>query len=252
MSKLATLLRRISRAEPAPMGFAAATSRTKNPEMLVAVSIKGLDLKAAQAAAEGGADFLVLEDGDLEKDAAKIRAITEGVKVPCGLRLTSSAAGAASTAHDLGVDHLRIEDDDAPATLLVDDEMGFVLSISDDASDTTLRTLSSMPLDALFAGDLKTPFTIRRQIELRRLSGFAGKPLLLRGGADLTSADLECLRDSGVGGLLIDGGDAAKLLPAVKEAIGAMRPRRRRREDRQEAPVLPSVRHGAEDEDDEE
>jgi hypothetical protein len=253
MSKLATLLRRISRAEPAPMGFAAAASRTRNAEMLVAVSIKGLDLKAAQAAADKGADFLVLEDGDLEKDADKIRAITAGVKVPCGLRLTTTDAVAAATAHGLGVDYLRIEDEDTPAAVLLDDETGFVLSIADDAGDTMLRMLSSMPIEALFAGDVKTPFTLRRQIELRRLSAFAGKPLLLRGGADLTSADLECLRDSGVAGLLLDGSDTAKVLPAVKETIGAMRPRRRRREDRQEAsPTLPSVGHGAEDEDEEE
>jgi hypothetical protein len=249
MSKLATLLRRISRSEPAPMGFAAAASRTRNPEMLVAVSINGLDLKAATAAAEKGADFLVLEDGDLENDADKIRAITEGVGVPCGLRLTSTAADAAK-ARGLGLDYLRIEDDDTPAATLLDDEMGFVLAIDDAASDTTLRTLSSMPIEALFAGSIKAPFTIRRQIELRRLSGFAGKPLLLRGSDGLTSADLECLRDSGVAALFVDAGDAARQLPALKEAIAAMRPRRRRRDERQEAaPVLPSVSRGGEDED---
>jgi hypothetical protein len=234
------------------MGFTAFSGRTRNSEMLVAVSIEHLDLDAATAAAQAGADFIVFEDGDLEDDAAKIQAITSAVQVPCGLRLTTAAAGAPEAARGLGLDYLRIEDDETPATVLLDEEMGFILSVADDAGDTTLRLLESMPYEALLAGTVRSPFTIRRQIELRRISGFAHKPLLLRAGDGLTSADLECLRDSGVAALILDSDTAARSLPVMKSAIEAMRPRRRRREDRQGAtPVLPSVAHGSDDEDDE-
>ena len=49
MSKLANLLRRIARSEPAPLGFAAMAGRTKNPEMLIAVAVQDLDQAAAEA-----------------------------------------------------------------------------------------------------------------------------------------------------------------------------------------------------------
>lgn len=252
MSKLSTLLRRVARSEPSPLGFAAFTNRTKNPEMVVAVSIENLDLEATTAAATGGADFILLADGDLERDAEKIKAITSALKVPCGLRVSKGSAWASETARGLGLDFLRIEDDETPAAALLDEELGFVLTIEQDTSDTILRILESMSFDALFAGSVDNPFTIRRQIELRRISGLAHKPLILSPEEELASEDLESLRDSGVAALLLEGDNMAAMLPTVRSAVEAMRPRRRRREDRPSpTPTLPSVAHGDSEEDDE-
>jgi hypothetical protein len=252
MSKLANLLRRISRSEPAPLGFAALAGRTKNPEMLIAVAIDGLDQTAAEAAAKGGADFLLLDGGDLDSDSEKIQAITATLEVPCGLRVTKPSADAGTTARAAGLDYLRIEGDDTPASALLEEEVGYVLAVNNDASDTYLRILESMPFDALFGGKADHPFTIRRQLELRRISGFAHKPLILDASDDLSSQDLECLRDSGVAALLLAGDAMAKRIASARSAIDAMRPRRRRRDDRGSAtPVLPSVGKGGDDEDEE-
>jgi hypothetical protein len=167
------------------------------------------------------------------------------------MRLGKAVAGAAATARGLGLDYLRVEDHDTPAAALLDEEVGFVLAIEDDATDTFLRILESMPFDALFAGELSQPFTLRRQLELRRISGFAHKPLLLRVQEMLSAEDLECLRDSGVAAVLVQAeARSARRLTALREAIAAMRPRRNRR-DRDSTAVLPSVAQAGDDADDE-
>jgi len=253
MSKLATLLRRAGRTEPAPMGFSLGGNRAKSPGMLVTVILDDLDQAAAAAAVKAGAETLLFDKADLDKDAEKIRALTASVDVPCGLRLTKPAAKAAAAARGLGLDYLRI-DDDAPAALLLDEEEGFVFAVEEDASDTFLRTLDSMFVDALYVGEIEAPFTLRRQLELRRLSGFARKPLVVLAGNPLNSEDLECLRDAGVAAVMIAaGGGLDKQLASLRASIEAMRPRRRRRNDRQDSvAVLPSVGHAEDDEGEEE
>ena len=254
MNKLARLLRRAARTEPAPMGFSLGSSRAKSPGMLVTVILDDLDRDAAAAAVKAGADTILLDHGDLDGDAEKIRAITGAVEVPCGLRLSKPDANATAAARGLGLDYLRIEDDEAPAALLLDEEAGFVLAVAQDASDTYLRTLDSMPFDALYAGELDTPFTLRRQLELRRVSGFARKPLIVRAADPLSSEDLECLRDAGIVAVMITaGGDLSERLLALRHSIERMRPRKRRRNDQQDSvAVLPSAGHAADNEDDEE
>jgi hypothetical protein len=234
------------------MGFRALTGRSKNAEMLVSVSLAKPDQDAAVAAAKAGAAFLLLDQGDLELDADAIRAVTGTVEIPCGLRLDSPMAGASGVARGLGLDYLQLEDRGTPATVLLDEEMGFILSIAENETDTFLRLLEAMPFEALFAGDVSQPFTFRRQLELRRLSGLARKPLIVHAQDSLTSEDLECLRDSGVAAVLIDAeARSGRRFSALRQAIEAMRPRRRRRGERDSA-VLPSVAHGADDSDDEE
>lgn len=252
MSKLANLLRRLSRAEPAPMGFAAITGRTKNAEMLLAVTLDKVDAEAAKAAAKAGAGLLVLTDGDLEKGASKIQAMTSALEIPCGLSVKSASNNAAERARSAGLDFLVLQDDDAPATLLLDEDAGFVMTIGDDLTDTSLRLLESLPFDALSGGTATHPLSIHQQLELRRISGLARKPLILKFSDGLTSEELECLRDSGVAALLLEGSDAAERLASARTAVEAMRPRRKRRSDRESSPTLPSVGRGDEPDDEEE
>ncbi|HTE83660.1 MAG TPA: hypothetical protein VK821_02935 [Dehalococcoidia bacterium] len=251
MSKLAALLRRVGRSEPAPMGFATMAGRAKNPEIILGVRIEKLDLDAVKAAAKAGAKLILLNDGDLEKGAAKIQAVTSATDLPCGLSVAKPVTGVAATARDAGLDFLHIEDDNAPATILLDEEIGYLFSVAEDLSDTALRVLESTPFDALVVDGITQPLSIRQQLQLRRISAFAHKPLFLQFSDGLTSEELECLRDSGVGAMLLDGPDAAKRLSAARATIDAMRPRRRRRNEREASPTLPSAGRGGEDDDDE-
>jgi len=253
MSKLTALLRRTTRTEPAPMGFTVAAGRAKNSAMLVTLSLDDLSLERAKAAAAAGVDSILLTKGDLQDDADAIRALTAVVSVPCGLRVNGRGASPAA-AHGLGLDYLRIEDDSSPAALLLDEETGYVLAVDEQAPDTFLRILETMPFDALYAGSVGPSFSIRRQIELRRLSGFSRKPLFVQVEDGMRPSDLEALRDSGVAAVLLEADDKLdERISALRRAIEQVPPRQRRRTDRQDAvPVLPSVSRGSEDESDEE
>lgn len=251
MSKLAALLRRVTRNEPAPMGFALSAGREKNPGMLIAVALESPDAEQAQAAIQAGADSVQIENADLEAGASAIRATCAAVEAPCGLR--SAAQGSnASAAHDLGLDYLTLTDG-AAAALLNNEETGYVLSVDAETPDTTLRILESMTFDALDAGELQTPLTIRQQIGLRRISGIARKPLILRVSGSLSREELESLRDAGVAVvMLVAGADLNAQVVSMRQAIGGMRPRRRRRDRQETVAVLPSIHQHGEEEDAEE
>lgn len=253
MSKLTTLLRRTTRTEPTPMGFAVSAGRAKNPALLVTLALDELSVERAKAAAEAGVDSILLTTGDLQDDTEALRALTAAVSVPCGLRVDGQTASPAA-ARAAGLDYLRIEDDSAPATLLLDEETGYILAVDEDAPDTFLRILETMPFAALYAGTVRPALSIRRQIELRRLSGFSRKPLIVQVKDQMQPGDLEALRDSGVAALLLEASDRdAETIIALRRAIELVPPRQRRRSDRQEAaPVLPSVSRASEDEADEE
>jgi hypothetical protein len=250
MSKLATLLRRLSHAEPAPMGFAAITGRAKNSEMLLAVQLEKADAGAAGAAVKAGAAFLLL-NASLEKDSSKIQELTSAVDVPCGIFADTPSKETSERAKSAGLDFVVLPNDGAPAVLLLDEDNGYVMKVAEGASDTALRLMESLSIDALFGDAAPHPLTIGQQLELRRTSGLTRKPLILKFNDESGSDELECLRDSGVAALLIEGVNATERLTAARTTVDAIRPRRRRRNDRDSTPVLPSVGRGTEEDDEE-
>jgi hypothetical protein len=249
MSKLSTLIRRASRSEPAPMGFAAASARTKTPEILISAALSSPDAEAAAAAVKAGADFLLVVSADVTADADKVKALLAAVSVPCGLRLSKPSPAAVAEARELGIDYLCVGDLDTPAAAFLDDEIGFVLAVAEDSDDSALQILQSTSFDALHAGELVGSPTLRRQLALRRMSVLARKPLFLEVRDALDSLDLECLRDAGVAALVTEvKGRSASRITGLRQAIGAMKPRRKARNEREA--LLPSVSHAADGDDD--
>jgi hypothetical protein len=135
--------------------------------------------------------------------------------------------------------------------------MGYVLVLAGDPSDSLLRAMADFSLDALWLNDWHGHLTVRAQLELRRIYLLARTPLLVPVRADIGAGDLECLRDTGVVGVAVDGHEhnAWDRLPALRKAIdGLPPPRVRRREERPDA-VLPArtlVPSSAEEEEEEE
>lgn len=254
MSKIATLLRRTARAEPAPMGFTMAPGRVKHHSIVVTVLVSEISMDAAVAAADAGADSILFDGGDLHDHTKAAQAITSAVGVPCGLRLKKPASADAKEAREAGLDFLLLVDDNAPASFLLDPEMGFLLTVTGDESEMSLRLLESLPIDGLFVDHVSLPLTLKRQLELRRTSGLSRKPLLA--GIDVAplNEDLECLRDSGVAVLVIEaGGDLARRIADLHRDIENLPTRPRRRVPREDgSPVLPSLSHGREESESEE
>lgn len=237
MSKLGDAIRRSQRVEAAPMGFG--TNRAApRPSMLVGFIGAAGDLDAAVKA---GADFALVESG-AAPDAKDLRSKTGDLPLVLSSKL--NGRDAANSLHEAGVDAALVSDD-TPASALLIEDLGYVLTLPAAAEELYLRSLDSLNLEAVLLRTLPAPLTVAAQIELNRIAGLARKPLLCQLDTLLDKDDLQALRSAGAVGLLTSAANVA----ALKAAVAALPPRRQRRDDR---PVvsLPRGQPPAEHDDD--
>ena len=126
--------------------------------------------------------------------------------------------------------------DEATATALLDDEIGYVLALPKDLGDNETRTLESFQLDAIDVGEIKGALTVRRQIELRRIVGMTRKPLMATVSSDISTAELQALRDTNV--VVVVATDAAGV-DKLRKTIDALPPRRPRKDAERPTPLVP-------------
>lgn len=211
MSKLSDAMRRVSRRESRPIGFAVATAQ-KNPTMLVLA--RGTAAQAAAIAA-AGADAVLLTDAPAAGAA------------PAALWGSAAALAdreAAKALREAGAGFVVFDAATTPASALLEDELGFVMSLALDTAEATLRTIEALPLDALLVTPLSGALTVQRSLDLRRVTAFARKPLLMPVDAAISATDLETLRDNGVIGVVVEGVAAAG---ALREMVDGLPPRKR-------------------------
>lgn len=213
MSKLSDAIRRATRVETAPIGFAPVATRKRRTMLLIA--------QVAGGSAPEGADVLLARPQDLP--AAADNGADEG---PLRGALLDETAVAAPPS---GFDFLVFDGDAAPAAILLNETQGLVMTPPPDLSDSLLQALQWLPLDALLVR-WQGSVTVRRLLELQRLSGFSRKPLLLVLHDEPQAAELEALREAGVVGVVVDisapGG--TERFARLRETIDNLRPRPRR------------------------
>jgi len=246
MSKLADAIRRSQRIEAAPMGFGAARPAPR-PSMLAGFLGRAADVAAARAA---GADLVVADSrraAPAKGDLAKLRAAA--ADLPLGAWTPVAGAAAARELRQAGIDFLILEPESTAASVLLDDDLGYVLVLPESPDEPFLRSLESLHLEALYLSPRpwSGPLTVAAQVELSRVHLISRRPLLCEVAPDATADDLQCLRSVGVAALLVASVDG---IARLKETIAALPPRRQRREER---PVLSLPRGQApavEDDDD--
>lgn len=246
MSKLADLIQRTTRVEGRALGFAASTRKAPAGTLLLVALVSE---RWAQGTAEAqGADAVFLTSRPSEKDVAD--AVAAANDKPVGVLASDVDSDRVAKLRDAGVDFVAL-DTDTSANALAPEDIGFVLHLREDLSDMHLRALESLPLDALYLESGSPALTIARQIELRRVSGLARKPLLLPVRPDAQEDDLIALRESGVTLLGIDMKErgASETLSRLRGVIEALPQRRTPRERPSEA-LLPRAAVASSDEDD--
>ncbi len=237
MSKFADRIRRVSRLETLPMGFGAGASRKRTPSMLCLLRLSADKIDAAAEATARGADSVIFDSIDgakLKEQAQKADSLLLGVWMGAAERDGVAAQ------REAGADFVVLEPQSASAETLLEEGIGLVLALGQDISDTSLRLLADLPLDALLVPAPVAPLTVARLLEVRRIAVLARTPLLMEVGQGLGASRLQALRDAGVAGVILDG-EALDRLPDLRAAIDALPARGRRREERPEA-VLPA--HG--------
>lgn len=249
MSKLADRIRKTMRTEPAPIGFRAVRP-AKTPQMLVAVLLDRADDAGIMRAVENGAGVVVVKGVKPQDAAAAVKAAGEAA---CGIWPNDISPDSGTVLKEASADFLVFDAEATPAAALLEDKLGYVLTLNDAADDTYLRVLESVALDAVLLADWKGPLTLKAQVDLRRIAGLARKPLMLPVSMPIASADLECLRDAGVSVLLVDGSEKKALdgLPSLVKLIEDLPGPRRRREPSLEV-LLPRAAEMAGEEEEEE
>jgi hypothetical protein len=241
MTKLADAIRRSQRTESTPMGFGAARPAAKATML---VGLIGQDGTA-------DADVVLIDgrNGALSKENATKARETAGEK-PVGIWLAKAEPAAAREARESGIDFVIFDPAATPAASLLDEDLGYVLTLRTDPDELFLRSLDTLNLDALYLEEIQTPFTVARQIELNRIGMLAHKPLVCRVRPGLSSDDLQCLRKAGVVLLLVEG--TAADVATLKETVMSLPPRRARGEDRPvvSLPRGQAAQHDHEDDDD--
>lgn len=234
MSKLADRIRKASRPETTPMGFGAAAGKP-SPSMLCLVRLSSGEAdKAAEAAAQG-ADAVIFEG----IDASKLKEqAPRADQLFLGVRLSKAERAAVADQRQAGADFVVLDPQLASAEALLEEGIGLALALGRDTTDTTLRLLGDLPLDALLVPTPEAPLTVWRLLELRRISVLSRTPLLTEISAGADAPQLHALREAGVAGVIIES-RALDHLPALREVIGSLPPRGRRREERPEA-ILPA------------
>ena len=243
MSKLRNRIRDLGRRRPVQFGFA--TARAETPaarQMLVIADVT--NAADAAAAVAGGADAIVYGGGLDSLDSV----VAAAGALPVGARLDAATAASAGAARTAGADFLVFADDRSTAGAIRDPELGYVVQAAG-LTDDGLRLLRILDLDGVMIALPAATMTVRQQLQTRRLSDLARKPLFASieaGGATPDADVLESWRDAGVVAVFAP----AAMLAAVATAAAAV-PAPREPQGRREATV-PAARHDSSLDDDDE
>ena len=238
MSKLQEKLEKVNKALSTSMsGFGFLAAHAKEPTMLIMSSLREPDKSLASSCIEKGADEVLLSC--TEATVSKVKGLVENLTVPWGIEVDELSSDSLSSISKAGADFLGIKVE-APASVLADENLGRLLHITvDNVEDSDLRTMSGLRLDAV-AVELPQALSVGGIAFVLRIAMLTGKPVLVEiSKQELSSAELQVLRDAGVKGILFNIGSKSDVdrLSKLRKLIDDL-PQRAKRADRGGASAL--------------
>ena len=241
MSRLLTTLEKLSKESRSSIGGSAASKTTKTPARALVGLIENNHVQAATRLSRISPHGVLL-GGTYSKDQLSV--LVETLKdVPFGL-LSEEASAFEDKEIGRDYDFYVVQLGFMAVQYMNDDNSAYVLNIPLDTEDRVLRTIGTLPVDAVFVsleigdraitlGDLSCIGSIRTMVD---------KYLMVRVPVTISSKEMECLRDIGVDVLVLDvGGSSIKILDNFKEILSNIP---RRRKSRKEINVGTSLRQG--------
>ena len=263
MSKLLEKLERISEGSGQPIGFGAAVNRTKISPMLIIASVPAVNTQLTGVADKEGIDaiLITITVENLAKDK-KVLAKIDNTKIgiPWGVSMDAVTLEDIEQLIGMGCDFVIFGPAKTPAAVLNEDKIGKVLKIDPTLTDSMIRAISRLSVDAVFLspGSEDEPhFTVQQLMAYERLAGGTGKHLLAAFPPSKPPADIESLWGLGVRGLAVDLTDEQpeQRLAQIKEAIQKLPATRKKSKEKIRA-TLPMAKASEErtesEEDDEE
>lgn len=240
MSKFIDKLNKLTRVESTPIGFrreqAASTAR----------KIQLVSLISKSATENSGADTVLLDISDKGVETESMSGMPEDM--PWGAWLKDVRQKELKQLKDAGCDFIVFPAENTPLDIIEEKDMGKVLELDTSISDTVLRSVLELPVDAVLVsvGQGKdNPLTWYDLMILQRFGGFPKKPLLARIPAKVSSGELEALWEAGVMAVVTEG-NTDKFRKTIDKADFS----KARKRDKNE-PVLRQVDNADNEEEDE-
>ena len=260
MSKLLDRLDHIARGAPTAMGFTiSAAKRERVPPLALLARVSTPKQDAIAALSKARIDAFILPQGNpgakgLEQEVEPLEGLTWGVAVEALKREQMEAYKAK------GGDFVVFAIEGTQADALEEGDTARVLRIPADLEESALRSLEDLPIDVVLLQrpGAEGPLALEHLLAISNVRAAMSRYLLLEWDGDLTSHDLEHLRDLGVDGIVLDASKAAATaFKTLHELIDGL-PRRRLKSDQRPLAVLPRMSRmsgdpgrGEDDEDDE-
>ena len=236
-SKFIEALKKLSQTSAPPMGFGRRKEGHKAyPLMLIANYESPLEEQAVTIASK--LDAIIFSGSKIDKDSLKQQ--IKDHPAPWGIRAKSPKDTAAIK--ETGFDFLVFSSQETEAAILRTQEMGKVMEIDVNLSDSQMRSLEFLPVDALllpFSGK-KASLTVQNLLAYQRIDLLVTKPLLGYMPAKISGEDLRLLWEAGLDGAVFNGEELTpEEMERLQEAIKSF-PSHRGEKKRAEA-LLPSL-----------
>jgi len=191
MSKFIERLQQVFQPPTQSMGFNTAKPELARPKLQLLVNITGAKLKSQ-----------IKEPDEADALTAPFPAV-DGDKVIWGKWLSKGDAEEVEKATKAGVDFLILPV--SGEVIPQDKKIGKIIQIEASITDILLRTVSSLPVDAvLLSGEENgLAFTWKRLMSVHRFSSLTGKPVLIEVLTDITEIELQEIWEAGVSGIIV-------------------------------------------------
>ncbi len=202
MSKLIQRIERLGKDTPAPLGFGAATRRKAAPTMVLLASM-------SDPSAASKLDGVPL-DGVIFTPETAIGSVlakaASGLKdIPWGVQVQTPTADQVKDLVDAGCDFITLTGMGASLEALHNEDIGKFLVVAEGIKEEQSHSLEVMPVDGVvYADPVSSPLNLEGLLQLACVRGEIGCCFLLPVSGTLTTWELECLRDIGVEGVIVD------------------------------------------------
>jgi hypothetical protein len=222
LSKLIDRLKQLSEgAAPQPLGFHTRTTASSRPRIQLVASLSAeADNNEAIAAAD--AAFVRLWNVDAASDT--VARLSATANVPWGARIEGNKAIDGKSIADAGIDFVVFPTKMALAGL-IDSKIGRIIEIESTTSDTMLRALNSMPVEAVLMDHQHTndPLAWEQLMLFQRLSGMVTKPTLVHVPATISSGELKALWEAKISAIVVDiTAETVGAIKTLRQTIDAL------------------------------
>ncbi len=241
MSKFIDRLKEALRPTPQPMGFYRRTAETNKKAKVLLVA--ALDKPYTEGVADmiSGADAVLLPvDSIPGAGDGTAKALGD---IPCGEWLSGGDPAKLEALSKNGCDFVVFRADKMGLGISQIEKLGKILEIDTGIEDAILRTVNTLPVDAIFVrheGEEPPFFTFHDVMVFRHFTDFVAKPIIVTVTNPLTDKDILALWEAGVDAMVVASGpgEAGQTIKKLRQELDRATFPAQRRVSKHEA-VLP-------------